>query len=409
MTPLKRHAANSQPGLDISARIQEQPRPRKSGTRKLPAVQMLRGIAAAMVVFHHIGGVIPAADAQRSWILRSHLTLIGGAGVDIFFVISGFIMLYTHGRVGGRREALSFLWKRALRIYPLYWLWTSVLILIAASHLVAVNHVHGAGFFLWSYLLIPVFNGFNFHPFLDQGWTLSFEMLFYLVFTVGIWLNLQKSLTSFLAGSLAAVLVLSHFLPAGSGVRYLFSNTLVVEFLFGVGVANVLLQTTETTSRRISHSWLPAGLVVLGSLLLLSTLFIPLASDDLIQSSWRFAFWGLPSSLIVAGFVFWNQRATSSFLVFLGDASYSTYLVHTFALGAFLRFVTPRVGAPQLLPADLLLVGVAVATIALTLPTYRWVEKPLTSLLRFASSLGRSRAELATCASEVAGQTVSAS
>jgi exopolysaccharide production protein ExoZ len=408
MTPLELDGVNSQPEPDISASMQEQPRSRKSETRKLPAVQVLRGIAAAIVVFHHAGGVIPAEAAQRSWILRNHVTLIGAAGVDIFFVISGFIMFYTHGHVGGRREAGSFLWKRALRIYPLYWLWTSVLILIAASHLVAVNHIHGIGFFVCSYLLIPVFNGFNFHPFLDQGWTLSFEMLFYLVFAAGIWLNLQRSLLSFLAGSLAAVLVLSHFLPAGSGVRYLFSNTLVVEFLFGVGLAKVL-QTTERASRRISHSWLPVGLAVLGSVLLLSTLFLPVASEDLIQSPWRFAFWGLPSTLIVSCFVFWNQGATSSALVFMGDASYSTYLVHTFILGGILRFVTPLIGATQFLPADVELVGVAVFTIALTLPAYRWIERPLISLLRLAASPGRSRAELPTRASEVAGRTVSAS
>jgi len=147
MTSLKRDGLDSRTGPDISAGMQNQPRPDKCKTRKLPAVQVLRGIAAAMVVFHHAGAVIPAADAQRSWILRSHLTLIGAAGVDIFFVISGFIMFYTHGHVGGSREAGLFLWKRALRIYPPYWLWTSVLILIAASHLVAVNHIHGAVFF----------------------------------------------------------------------------------------------------------------------------------------------------------------------------------------------------------------------------------------------------------------------
>ena len=409
MTSLKPDGVNSQMEPDISAARQNQSRPGRRETRKLPAVQVLRGIAAAMVVFHHAGGVIPSADAQNSWILRSHLTLIGAAGVDIFFVISGFIMYYTHGRGGGSREAGSFLWKRALRIYPLYWLWTSVLILIAASRLVAVNHIHGAGFFVWSCLLIPVFNGFNFHPFLDQGWTLSFEMLFYLVFAAGIWLNFQRSLLSFLAGSLTALLALSHFLPAGSGVRYLFSNTLVAEFLFGVGLAKVLLHPTESASRRISHSWLPVGLAVLGSVLLLSTLVLPVPSEDLIQSPWRFAFWGLPSALIVAGFVFRNQRASSTVLVFLGDASYSTYLVHAFVLGAFLRLVTPRIGALHVVPGDIELVTVAVFTILLTLPAYRWIEKPLTSFLWSVTSPGRSRAELVTRDSEVAGRSVSAS
>jgi peptidoglycan/LPS O-acetylase OafA/YrhL len=134
-----------------------------------------------------------------------------------------------------------------------------------------------------------------------------------------------------------------------------------------------------------------------------------MAPEDLIQSPWRFAFWGLPSALIVAGFVFRNQRTTSRVLVFLGDASYSTYLVHAFVLGAFLRLVTPRIGVLHVLPADVEIVAVAVFTIMVTLPAYQWIEKPLTSFLRSVTSPGRSRAELVAGASEVAGRSVSAS
>jgi peptidoglycan/LPS O-acetylase OafA/YrhL len=366
--------------------------PRKKGaSSRLPAIQILRGIAAALVVFHHSSGVVAMHNAHSSWIINSRLHIIGAAGVDIFFVISGFIMCYTTLEKGGAKDAAAFLRKRTLRIYPLYWFWTSVLLSIALSKLVRFSHSHEASFFISSYLLIPAFNGFDFHPFLDQGWTLSFEMLFYIVFSVGLWLNCRQSILTFLSASFVGLFVLSQFLPAGSGSKYLLSNTLIVEFLFGVVLAKLFLRTRAKPPRELIQNWAPIALTTLGSALLLSTALIHRTDAAfLIAGPWRFAFWGIPSALIVFGFATWNQKLTHPGLVYLGDASYSTYLCHIFFLGAF-RLALERSSVMRNLPIDAEIVVLTVFTVLFTLPAYQWIELPLTSLLSLTSASRRVR------------------
>jgi peptidoglycan/LPS O-acetylase OafA/YrhL len=348
---------------------------------------MLRAVAAALVVFHHAAGIVTKHNAHASWLATSKLSLIGAAGVDIFFAISGFIMFYTTGSKEGSSQAWDFFFKRVIRIYPLYWVWTSVLLLIALF-VVHPNHHHGPGFFVASYLLIPVFNGFNFHPFLDQGWTLSYEMFFYCVFAVGIWRVRRKSIIRFLGVAFLALFLLGFFLPADTGIKYLLSNTLIIEFLFGVVLAKLLLRRSNTREWKLASDWTSAGTVVLGMSLLVATTFIPGAGAWLTDSPWRFLFWGVPSALIVYGFASWNQNATSRTLIYLGDASYSTYLAHNFFLGIFL-LMSARFAILQRIPADLEIIMLVVLTILLTLPGYQWIERPLTALLRFSSPVAR--------------------
>jgi exopolysaccharide production protein ExoZ len=367
----------------------------RSGPGKLPTIQILRGIAAALVVFHHLSGVVPTHIGHPSWFANNRLPLIGAAGVDIFFVISGFIMFYTTTQKSGRMDAGVFLLKRTLRIYPLYWFWTSVLLLVALSKLVPMNHTHDIDFFVSSYLLIPAFNGLTFHPFLDQGWTLSFEMLFYCIFSLSIWLSTRRSILIFLASSFVGLSLLSLIFPQGSGIKYLLSNTLIVEFLFGVALAKLFLLAPHGTRRKPISTWVPVALVALGVTLLLSTTLIHPTDDTwLTLSRWRFIFWGIPSALIVFGFASVNQKLTNPGLVLLGDASYSTYLAHVFLLRA-LRLSFEHSSTLRTLPADVELVIATVLTIFVTVLTYLWVERPLTAVLQAALGQRSGRARLA--------------
>ena len=142
------------------------------------SIQILRAVAAVGVVLVHAG------DALNYW-GHTHVTwtLRGNAGVDMFFLISGFVMVYiSWQRFGERSASISFFTRRIIRIVPLYWLVTTVYVLL--GH----HTVHSI---VTSYLFIPDTSGGpanieTIHPVVPQGWTLRYEMFFYLLFGVCI-------------------------------------------------------------------------------------------------------------------------------------------------------------------------------------------------------------------------------
>ena len=154
----------------------------------LPSVQWLRAIAAMMVVVHHLNfhadwlreqaGAAPSAFSQIPW----------SFGIHIFFVISGFIMILTTKNFGAPGAWKTFLVRRLIRIVPLYWVLTTVMVagvLMAPGslELPADRWQYIAG----SYLFIPVLRAADdLRPILGQGWTLDYEMFFYAAFTLAI-------------------------------------------------------------------------------------------------------------------------------------------------------------------------------------------------------------------------------
>ena len=156
------------------------------------SLQALRFIAAALVVVSHIRTEVG-------------LTPFGSSGVDIFFVISGFIIYYVT-----RDGAPQFFTRRLIRIVPLYWLGTLALAAIALKAPGMLNHTSlDADKLLGSLFFIPVWNeSVQYHlPLLTLGWSLNYEILFYLVFFIALKISHQHRLiiTSFLLVSLTAV------------------------------------------------------------------------------------------------------------------------------------------------------------------------------------------------------------
>ncbi|MEG8039988.1 acyltransferase [Sphingomonas sp. LR60] len=151
----------------------------RSGVRARPQfdnIQYLRAVAALMVVFHHARN--PLAGGFNPLLGYT----IGEAGVDIFFVISGFIML----TIGVKEQVGTFISRRLVRIYPLYWIacFLTLFVLIASKkENLFVGHV------IKSFLLIPYYNpihGGEIWPILVPGWTLSYELFFYGIFAIGL-------------------------------------------------------------------------------------------------------------------------------------------------------------------------------------------------------------------------------
>lgn len=314
------------------------------------SIQYLRGLAACAVVCFHVseqfGGPFD----------------VGAAGVDVFFVISGFIMWVT--TAGRPTNPWRFMGRRITRIVPLYWI---VTLLTAMGILMKpqffYDHLFSVANFVGSLFFLPVLQEDALHPILVQGWTLCYEMMFYLVFTLVLFLG-ERWRFGVLVGALAAIVALHFVLPAGYARA--FTDPVVIEFAAGVVVGRLWLQGARLP--------LGAGLAMSGAGILLLT------AGQLFDADLpRALLWGLPAALIVAGAVF-AERARpfkpDALPTFLGDASYSIYLWHI-VVGVLATGVVLRIG----IPAALQPVTIIVATLALSAMLYLIVEKPLIALL----------------------------
>lgn len=313
-------------------------------------IQVLRAFAAINVLIFHIIGT--ASGYAASTVFIQTLQGWGENGVDLFFVISGFVMLHTQMK---RRQApMHFLKLRILRIVPLYWLLTAFVVIVCTISpnvfrglSISLSHVFSSLFFTSQF-----FN--NSFPILCVGWTLEWEMLFYLVFTLALRIQSWERFFLCVASMLVAIALITKY-------------WIVLEFLMGMSVAYSLYHW------RLSQG---AGLWIflMGFVLLLLSLVPSIAAQE-----WeRALIWGIPSFLIVLGAVYARQ-STSSLLSYLGDASYSIYLTQVFSIAAFYK-LSSRLGIA--LHGDLLALLCLLFSLALACGIYSFIEKPLTVYLR---------------------------
>jgi exopolysaccharide production protein ExoZ len=341
-------------------------------------VQALRGIAASLVVFHHFARLYQEGGSGPSWINASGLGDLGKCGVDIFFVISGFIMVYTTKRKVGARDALIFITRRSLRIYPLYWIWTTLLLVLWAGGVILRREHYSASYVIGSYLLFPSFNGLNYQPLILQGWTLSFEMFFYLVFSCGILLKLRSGKLLFTAVAFSVLALLSSLLAPDNGIRHLLGDPIIAEFLYGMFAAEVLSRLPALSNTSMARA-LPIALMCVGGILLLCTVKLHDASQM------RFVFYGIPALCLVAGAVMLGSISAPRLLVYLGNCSYSIYITHEFFSWAYDSALN-HFPTLHKVPADIGILLAGAMTIALSSFTYSLVEQPLTRLLAFTTN-----------------------
>lgn len=342
---------------------------------RFEGIQILRGIAAMLVVIHHFTWVVTGVEGSHSWIASSGLGELGKAGVDIFFVISGFIMTVTAAKMAGPDDAMLFMKRRVLRIYPIYWVYTTLLVGMWLVGAALKSHHYTADYIAASYLLIPASNGSEYHPFLDQGWTLSFEMYFYLLFAMIILFGGKAMRMAQVAGLFAVGYVLAKFLPLPGGLAYLFSDTIVVEFLFGMAAAKVTLAVIAARKNQAASGLMPLMVAGIGAILFLSNVFLHETSIFATLEPYRFIYFGMPAFLIVTG-VALMQVSGRNLFVFIGDASYTIYLAHSFftmSMGVVAK------KKPDLIAAhgDLVIVLGMLGTVLITCGLYKLIEKPI--------------------------------
>lgn len=333
---------------------------------KLLGIQYLRAFAALMVVYYHLAGQVPAFAPYFHFdtvIDSAHLW----SGVCVFFVISGFIMYVT----GRKLTAGEFAWRRIARIVPLYW---AVTLAVCALALVDPRLLHSTdltiGNAVRSLLFLPYSNptqGGMLFPILVPGWTLNYEVAFYALFAVALLFRWRMWIVGGVL-CVGALLGVIHPQARMLSIWGFYTSTMLLLFAAGILLGAAYIKVKERPMSRRLPRWACALTMLAGLWLILGDLR-PFALAQLIGSV-----------AIVGGAVAWEHQyglPRWKWLLLLGDASYSIYLVHLFAFG-LTRTAWKHLHSGSALMFALFSAGTA---IALALLTYRYIERPALKLL----------------------------
>ncbi|WP_166652379.1 acyltransferase family protein [Enterovirga rhinocerotis] len=341
-------------------------------TTILPGLQALRAVAALMVVLHH---------AELNLLLGfgygvAERLIVGAAGVDVFFVISGFIMLVSSRRLFGTAAgARTFMVRRLIRIVPLYWAVTTLYVVVALAIPAALARPSSGGLILASYLFWPAAapDG-SVAPIVVVGWTLNYEMFFYALFGLAVLLPRRRAIAAVIA-ALIVIAMAGALLRPGSTALAFWSNPIILEFAAGI-LLGVVYESGRRLSRPAAFALGAAGAA--GFLIQIGQPFL---------GGWmRLVGCGLPALALVAAVTLASDDGRGVWLrglAAIGDASYSLYLTHLLALWAC-RMIATKLGlVPSGLADGIVFMLVSIgASIGVAFAGYALFERPVTQWLR---------------------------
>lgn len=305
--------------------------------------------------------------------LRGH----GGAGgVDLFFVISGFIIAYVAS--AGQSQ---FLTRRLIRIVPTYWVSTLVVFALVLA-MPSMFHRTSAdvGLLIRSLLFVPDSSSMQddgfLYPTLIAGWTLNYEMYFYVIFAIALVMSRRRPTLIAIAMLLGILAVVQLTGLAHEPVARFYGYSIVVEFVFGM-LAFHLVRYAEWRTRR-AYKYLCLGGVVVGFVLLL-------VAEQRFGKAHRWLVSGVPAFVVVCSAVMleriYDVRIRNKFIVLIGDASYALYLTHAYVVNGSKRIVI----GPQQLSQPLgyvVGIGLLAASVAVAIAVFRYFERPLLASLK---------------------------
>ncbi|WP_283780548.1 acyltransferase family protein [Pseudomonas abieticivorans] len=324
------------------------------------SVQYLRALAALLVVVAHSLHKV----GQLSSVPIEGFTL-GDAGVDLFFIISGFVM--CHVSANKSISPVNFMRARLVRILPLYWLLTCAALVVFLINPGMVNSSGGVTTLVHSFTLFPVGQKLL----IQNGWTLSYEFWFYLIFALGLQVQGAARLaivSVIIVGLVALGMWLKPLAPALSFA----TQPLLLEFLMGCAAYGL-----------IRREWLgrPAYLLIL-----VLGLAGAVVANNCPGSASRVLLWGVPMMAVFIGcvgleawFRQWAEHAVGRLLKGLGDASYSLYLSHPFAIST-VAVLLKKSGLQHY--TLLSVIALVVASWVAGQLCYVFVEKPLLKRFR---------------------------
>lgn len=336
---------------------------------RIDSLQVLRFLAAFLVLCGHAQQALVARLPQGAGIY-GFIPLDWGLGVDIFFLISGFVMYYMmHDRFGQRGMASDFLRRRIIRVVPLYWLFTTLVLVLG---LVMGTPLPSVARIVFSYLFLPGPTcDLYCTPLFTLGWTLNYEMMFYAIFAIGLTFARPRGM-AVIVGTLLLLIAIAWPTPPDWRMLRFWGLPITLEFLMGMGVAHLFLR-----GRRLAApvAW---AMVVAGF-----ALAIWLYQLRAFETWDRVLTGGVPALLIVSAAVLGLEpRARTRWILWLiagGNASYALYLSHPFAIHAVELF-DARLSLSALHPM-LFLGAIVVAALIGAAIVHRAIEQPLLRLL----------------------------
>lgn len=340
-------------------------------------LQILRALASYLVFLTHFGQYV------GTLLPRPDLLAFGLSGVDVFFVLSGFIMFVsTDGR--GERPG-GFLLRRASRVVPVYWLVTIGVALIALAGLKPIGILtFQPDFLIQSLLFLPFSRGGYIEPLVSVGWTLNYEMFFYVVFA-GLLLVPTRAGRALGAVTIFLVLILLGLLPVPGLYWAYYTKPIVIEFAAGIGLGYAYLHLGAPAAgfpvRRVAAAALAAAvLLVLGGQVVVGALGL----EPELSGFARPLVWGSAAVLVVGAMLLLERGGValrSRWLLSQGNASYSFYLIHNLMLHTASKLAAP-LAAPGFGRAALIFVMAFAASAAIGELLFRSVETPMIATLR---------------------------
>ena len=331
-------------------------------------LHIMRVIAALGVVYFHITST---SGLNLEWD-------VGSRGVDVFFVISGFIIAYI-----GTKSPEHFLRRRLIRVVPFYWAATIVVFAAAfvAPHLFRsttadIRHL------LSSLAFIPRLNTATdeMMPTLVLGWSLNFEMFFYLLFSLSLRISPARAPATCIAIILSFVLLM-HSITSTSDMLNFYGRPIVLEFCYGIVAFYAFRwfdERKEAIARTGSFKWLLVATFV-GALVALVVL------EKYAKDRPRYLVAGIPSFFAVLSALLLERiyaiRSTNKLVYLLGEASYIIYLVHPYIIFAVLRLFVKNTHLSAPIQAALIAALLAL-TSAISIAIHLWFEKPVMAVLR---------------------------
>lgn len=295
-----------------------------SDKKYLDSLQVLRGLAALTIVLSHI----PIASVFGQ--------ALGNFGVAIFYTLSGFLTIYV-----AKPGAVKFLKKRVLRIVPLYWAITLVTYVIATVKPgLFGNTVAKPEYLVKSLFFIPYYNPNTFlvRPILEVGWTLTMEVIFYLIFALAIRLNFKYRNVITLCGLLMFYFALGAMYDGYALVAYKYW---VKYFAMGLCIAWAWPVCDKWLNEHVKNIQLPTFVAVVAEVVIILVACRIFGQHDQVYTY----IWGLLPLMILiimAIFLLFNYVSKASkTLMLLGDISFELYLTHEYIVKGTQRLIMP--------------------------------------------------------------------
>lgn len=312
----------------------------------------------------------------------------GSWGVDIFFVISGFIICTI-----SVQDNAHFFRRRVLRVVPLYWIATFGWIMAMLVMPGRVNSTHvDAGGIVRSLLFIPYQMPQRDGPILQLGWTLNYEMFFYLVVAVLLTVFARNARRALIAAAIVIGLlsVSGFFFPASAHFLSFYQSSLLLEFVAGVGLSFAYRRFSRTEMNVGGGSRLRILFFGTAAALAIAALVVLVWHDLQFGARTdvsRAFFYGVPALVLVASSLalesLIRDGRTTRVLLEVGDGSYAVYLFHPFVLAAVSHVILADVIASAGVPMRiLLLAGTMVLVIVAGIVINRWIDAPIQRFFR---------------------------